>query len=219
MPSAFATRATAHAQQLQRHADQVVEVHALVGREPLFVARHDGGGDALVVVLGLRQRLRRVQAGTLPGADGPLPGAGRGRVGAAAGVLEDASDVVGVEDGELGLQAQHAAVLPHHAHAQGVKGADQDVLGLPAHQRLGPLAHFGGGFVGEGDGGDALGFQAGLDQARDLVGDHPGLAGSGAGEHQAGPMQVIDGFLLGEVQAGHRGRRGGESGARGDSAT
>jgi hypothetical protein len=101
--------------------------------------------------------LRGVQAGVLPGADGPLELARGGGVGGAAGVLQDAGDVVGVEDGELRLQPQHRAVLPHHAHAQRVEGADQHVLGLAAHQRLGALAHFGGGLVGEGDGRDALG--------------------------------------------------------------
>jgi hypothetical protein len=49
---------------------------------------------------------------------------------------------------------------------------------------------------------------AGLDQARDLVRDDPRLARAGAGQHQAGPAQVVDGVLLGEVQAvGHAQRR------------
>jgi hypothetical protein len=58
---------------------------------------------------------------------------------------------------ELRFEAQHRAVLAQHAHAQRVKGADQHLFGRLAHQPLGALAHFGGGLVGEGDGGDALG--------------------------------------------------------------
>jgi hypothetical protein len=192
------------AQQLQRQADQVVEVHALVGGQPLLVAGHDARGHLLVVVLRLGFRLRRVKPGVLPQADGPLPLPRRGRVGGAAGVLEQAGHVVAVQDRELRLQAQGRAVLAQHPHAQGVEGTDQHALCLAADQALGPLAHFGRGLVSEGDGGDALGFQPGLDQAADLVRDDPGLAGPGAGQHQAGPLHVIDSFLLGEVEAcGH----------------
>jgi hypothetical protein len=37
-------------------------------------------------------------------------------------------------------------------------------LAPAADQALGALAHFGGGLVGEGDGGNALGLHPGLDQ-------------------------------------------------------
>ena len=65
------------------------------------------------------------------------------------------------------------------------------------------------------DGGDALRFQAGLDQPRDLVGDHARLARTGARQHQARTMHVVDGFLLGGIQAGHR---KGEAGTAGDDS-
>ena len=51
-------------------------------------------------------------------------------------------DVVGIQDAELGLEAQHmAAVLAHHAHAQRVEGADQHILArlpirCPARSRI-----------------------------------------------------------------------------------
>jgi polar amino acid transport system substrate-binding protein len=58
----------------------------------------------------------------------------------------------------------------------------------------------------------------GLDQAANLVGDDAGFARAGPGQHQAGAVQVIDGFLLGQVQAGGGigrggGHEGGESGS------
>jgi hypothetical protein len=192
-------------QELERHADQVVEIHALVGGEPLFVAAHDARRDALVVVGGLGLGLRGVQPHVLPLADGPLPDArGRG-VGGAAGVLEDLRHVVAVEDAEGWFQTQHGAVFAHHAHAQRMEGAYHHVLRIAPDQPLGTFAHLGRGLVGEGDGGDALGFQAGLDQARDLVRDDARLARTRAGKHEAGTVHVVDGFLLREVETGGHG--------------
>jgi hypothetical protein len=174
-------------QQLERQADQVVEIHALVGGQAFLVTRHDARGDAFVVVRRLGLGLGRVQAHVLPAADGPLPLARGGRVGAAAAVLQDAGHVVAVQDRELGLEAQHGAVLAHHAHAQRVKGADHHLAGAAADQPLGALAHLGGRLVGEGDRRDALGLHAGLDQPRDLVRDDPRLARAGPASTRQGP--------------------------------
>jgi hypothetical protein len=93
-------------QQLQRQADQVVEVHRLVGLQALLYQPHHARGDALVVVGGARRRRVGVQALVLPQADGPLPAPRQRVVGAAAGVADHAQHVVAVEDGELLLQAR-----------------------------------------------------------------------------------------------------------------
>ena len=164
-------------QQLQRQADQVVEVHRRIGREPLLVELHHPGGDALVVVLRGGLGLLAAQAVVLPQADGPLPAPRHRRVGGAAGVLQHAQHVVGVQDRELRLQAEHLAVLAQHAHAQAVEGGDHQILRRPrAHQRARPLAHFLRRLVGEGDRADLLRGEAGLQQPGDLVRDHPRLA-------------------------------------------
>ena len=190
------------AQQFQRQRDQVVEVHALVGRQSFLVARHHERDHAFSLVLGLGQRLLGVQAGALPAADGPLPLA-RGRcVGAAAAVLQNAGDVVGVEDRELALEPERLAVLAQQPHPERVEGADQHVLGGLADQLARALAHLGRRLVGEGDGRDPIRRQPGLDQASDLVRDHPRLARAGTGQHQAGAAEVIDGIELGDVQTG-----------------
>ena len=200
------------AQEAQRHADQVVKVHALVGRQALFIARHQRGDDAFVVVRRLGQRLLRGQAHVLPLADHPLPLARRGHVGGAArGFLQDARYVVSIQDAELGLEAQHMAVLAHHAHAQRVKGADQHILGAFANQVPGALAHFGRGLVREGDGRDAPGVHAFLDHVGDLHGDHPRLAGASPCQDKAGPVGVVNGLELGKIETG---RHGGEETGR-----
>ena len=49
-----------------------------------------------------------------------------------------------------------------------------------------------GGLVGEGDGHDAPGFDAVfLDEIGDAVGEHAGLAGARAGQHEHRPRVVV----------------------------
>ena len=187
-------------QQFQGHANEVVKVHALVGAQPLFVAGHDFGDDAFVVVFGQRQRLGGVEAHVLPQADGPLPLACGGNVGRAARVFQDACHITAVHDAELGFEAHHAAVLAQHAHAQGVKGANQHIVGGFANQTFGTLAHFGGGFVGKGDGGNPLGLKPCLNKAANLVRDDTCLSRARPRQHQTRTVQEIDGFLLREIQ-------------------
>ncbi len=195
-------------QQLQRKADQVVEVDGAVGGEALFVELHHACGHLLVGILGRRGRHVARDARVLPQADGPLPLARELVVGGAAGVLEHAHHVVRVEDGELRLQAQLGAVLAQHAHAQRVERADRQVLrGLGADELLGALAHFLRRLVGERDGRDVLRRQAVLQQPHDLVRDHARLARTRAGQHQARAVEVVHRLHLGVVQPGRGGGR------------
>ena len=170
-------------QQLQGHANQVVKVHALVGRQPLLVEGHDARDHASIVVRRLGGSLLGVQPHVFPEADGPLPLAGCGRVGGAAAIFEDAGDIVGIHDAELRLETQDSAVFAHDAHTQRMEGANQHILGGAANELFGPLAHLGGRLVGEGDGGNALGLQSCFDQAADLVGDDPRFARARSGQH------------------------------------
>jgi hypothetical protein len=74
----------------------------------------------------------------------------------------------------------------------------------------GPLPHFTGGFVGEGDGKDGLGRHAPFsDQVGDLRRDDPGLSGAGSGEDEERRTLVEDGLELFRVEAGEIGRRRG----------
>ena len=49
-------------------------------------------------------------------------------------------------------------------------------------------------------------FGTDLDQALDLVRDHPRLARAGTGQHQTGAGDVVHGVELGKVQTGRHGR-------------
>ena len=81
-----------------------------------------------------------------------------------------------------------------------MKSADHHLLGVPPHQLFGTFAHFSRGFVGEGDGGDALGLQPQLNQVTNLVGDDAGLARTRTGQHKTRPLHMVDRFELGEIQ-------------------
>ena len=143
-------------QELQRQTNQVVKIDALIRAQSLFVAAHDARGHPLVVILGCKLRLGARQACIFPSADGPLPLACGVGIGGAAAVFQDAHHIVGIQNTELRFQAQHMAILSHDAHTQGMKGANHDLLRAFANELARTFAHFTGGFVGEGDGRNAL---------------------------------------------------------------
>ncbi len=171
------------------------------GAQSLFVTRHHFGNDAFVVVFGLCQRHLGVQTLVFPRADGPLPLPRGGNINRAADVFQYAGDVVGVQDRKLRLQTQRNAILPQHAYTQRVKCAYHHLFGGFANQLLGTFAHFGGGFVGESNGGNVFGRNAALNQAPNFVRDHACFARASPRQHQARPMHVIHCLLLGNVQS------------------
>jgi hypothetical protein len=55
-------------------------------------------------------------------------------------------------------------------------------------QLVDALAHFAGGFIGEGDGEDGVGSDVFLlDEPGDAMGDDASFTGAGAGEDEQGP--------------------------------
>ncbi len=189
------------AQQLERQADEVVKVDALVSAQALFIVRHDAGGDALGVIGGRCVCAVGIKPLIFPQADGPLPLPHGCCIGAGADVFQDAGDVVAVQNREVGFEAQRLSVLAQHAHTERVESANQHLPGDLADQALGAFTHLAGSLVGESDCGNAVRFQAGLNQASNLVRDDARLARTGAGQHQAGAVHEVDSFLLGQVQA------------------
>ncbi len=201
-------------EQLGRQPDQVVEVDRLVRRQRGDVVAVDQRGLVLVGVGGLGDRGLGIDHAVLPQRDRALHAADQLLVSGGQLLLDQAEAVIGVHDRELRLQAQVLGLGSQDLHAQRVEGADgqlaqRDALAVPGlalHQLGDPLLHFLGGLVGEGHRGDVAGLEAlVLDQMRNLLRDHPGLARTRASEHQAGAVQIADGFGLGGVQSvGHR---------------
>ena len=90
-----------------------------------------------------------------------------------------------------------------HAGAQRVEGAEPQPLGGAAEHGGDALAHLAGGLVGEGDGQHLAGKgAAGQQDMGEAGGQHAGLAGAGAGQHQQRAVHGLDGFALLGVQAG-----------------
>jgi hypothetical protein len=197
-------------EELDRLQDQIVEVHRVVRLERALVVGVDDGGGLLLGIAGVFQGLGRQDQVILPGADHVLDlvDAVVARILLLHDVHHQRLDVGLVENREAGLVAQLAVLLADDVQAQVVKGGDRQAAALAgAQQGADALLHLAGGLVGEGHGDDVLGADAAiLDQMGDLAGDHAGLAGTGAGEHQERAADVVHGLLLPGVETGHEGR-------------
>ena len=102
------------------------------------------------------------------------------------------------------------------ADAGAVEGGDPHGVGARADQLLDALLHLARGLVREGDREDLAGVDmARAEQMRDAVGQHPGLAGTGAGDDQQRAAGVHHGGLLLVVEPLQERRRidGGAGGA------
>ncbi len=204
-------------EQLGRQADQVVEIHRLVGVQRGHVVAVDQRGLVIVGIVGLGDGGLGIDHAVLPQRDGALHAADQLLVGGGKLLLHHAKAIVGVHDRETRLQPHVLRLGPQDLHAQRVERADRDLLdgdalalarGLALHQLGDALLHLLGGLVGKGHRGDVLGLEAlVLDQVSDLLCDHPGLARAGAGEYQAGAVEVANGFGLGRVESVGHARR------------
>ena len=95
-----------------------------------------------------------------------------------------------VVDRERRGEAELLRLAAQDPHAGAVEGQTHIALARGADQLLDALLHLARGLVGEGDREDLAGVHAaGRQQVGDAVGEHPGLAGAGAGhdEQRASP--------------------------------
>jgi hypothetical protein len=184
---------------------QVAEVEGVgLGQQPLI------GGVDLGRLLGVQvprllRRGRRQTPLVLPLVDAPAQAPGLVGLGVEAvpaqGLLHQGQGIGLVVDHETPGQPQVARVPTQDAHAGGVEGAHPEVVHLGAEQLPDALAHLLGGLVREGHGQDRLGRDpAHADQVGNAVGEDPGLAASGAGQHQERALGRLDGSALFGVQ-------------------
>jgi hypothetical protein len=129
-------------------------------------------------------------------------------------VRDERVAVVAVHDRKAVLQPDAGRFLAQDLYPQRVERRHRQLLGLPGLlEQLGDaFLHFQRRLVGERERGDrARVVAAVLDHVGDLLRDHARLARAGAGQHEAGAVQVKHGFALRTVQAeirggGHGGR-------------
>ena len=129
-------------------------------------------------------------------------------------LLDQPDLVVDVEDGEVALQPDQLGVAAQDLHADRVEGAEpRHALDHLADHRADALLHLARRLVGEGDGEDfGRPRAAEAEDVRDARGQHPGLAGAGAGQHQHRAVQRLDrlpllGVEVGEIAMRRRARR------------
>jgi hypothetical protein len=146
-------------QQLQRQADQVVEVHRLVGRQALLVQLHHPRGHLLVVVLGGGFGLALAWPMVLPQADGPLPAAGQlgSVVPPASRIRLVTSSLSRMENCGFRPSRAPSSRSSRTPREWKVEHTTRCLAAFEAHQRLGALAHLLRGLVGEGDRADLAG--------------------------------------------------------------
>ena len=111
--------------------------------------------------------------------------------------------VVGVQDGEVGGQADQLRVPAQHPRAQRVEGAEPEALDGGSEDGADAFAHLARGLVGEGDRQDLTGEGAsGQQDMGEAGGQHACFAGAGAGQHQQRPVNGFHRRALFGVQAG-----------------
>ena len=121
---------------------------------------------------------------------------------------------------KLGLEADQFGVAAQDLHADGMEGADpRHALDRLADHLPDALFHFARRLVGEGDGENFRGPRAAeAEDMGDAGGEHPCLAGAGAGKHQHRPVERLHGFALLGIEPGKIGGAS-RAGARRDAAT
>ncbi len=112
-------------------------------------------------------------------------------------VFEARRGVVLVIDGERGGEAQVVVEGPQEFHEDGMEGSGGDMSCFFTTEGNDSGFHLAGGLVGEGEGEDVFRGCALGEKEGDAAGEHPGLAGSGAGHYKRRAVGVEHrGFLL-----------------------
>ena len=119
-------------------------------------------------------------------------------------ILDQGLAVLAVENGKSRLQSQGLALLAQNPQPKLVESADSESFGgLGRDQLADPLAHLPGCLVGKRHRGDIASADAAvLDQVGDLAGDHTGLAGAGAGQHQQRAVDIRHRLGLPGIESG-----------------
>ena len=187
------------------HDDEIVEIQGVIGGHLTLVTLVEQGHLLLFAILRPFERHAGQHQIVLPVGDGR----GEARefllvpLQLQLGQLLKQGHLVGIiKQGEVGLEAQELVFALDDLEPQRVEGGDHQAAQQLAIQSLGhPLLHLFGRLVGEGDGADIGGLVAALlDEVGDLGGDDPGLARTGARQHQTGTGNEFDRLQLSRIQ-------------------
>ncbi len=137
-------------------------------------------------------------------------------------LFEQPDLVVDVENGEVAFQPDQLGMAAQDLHADGMEGAEPwHALDHLADDLADAVLHLARRLVGEGDGEDlARPGAAEAEDVGDAHGEHAGLAGAGAGQHQHRTVERLHRLALLGIEPGEIGRAAARrgAGARGDAA-
>ena len=195
------------AQDVQRFQQQIAEIRRVQRPQAILILAIEqlalAEGISLAFAVG---NIVGAQAPVLPAIDHRRQGAGRPALFVHAfgrdQLLHQAQLVVGIQDGEVGFQARQFGMAAQHPGADGMESAQPlHPFHHAADQGADALLHLAGGLVGEGDGQDLPrpGAPCGQDM-RQPRGQHAGLAGARARQHQHRAVHGFHGQALLRVQ-------------------
>ncbi len=135
-------------------------------------------------------------------------------------LLQQPDLIVGVENGEIGLEPDQLGMAAQDFHADRMESAEPGhALDHVAYDLADAVLHLARRLVGEGDGEDFAGpGAAGGENVGDAHREHAGLAGAGAGQHQNRAVERLDGLALLGIEPGEIGRARPGLRTRGDTA-
>ena len=182
-------------EQLPGEADHVVEIDTARIAQQVLVVVVDLGDLTRPEIVGRTLVFRRTEQLVFGAADAAQNRLWfevvLGNPGEARGLFDQRKLIRAVEDGEVRPQVDLFAIGPQEAQGEPVEGAHKGRQRVQAKQHLHPLAHFRGGLVGEGQGGDAVrGDAFFLHQPGDAVGDRAGFARAGPGQDELGLLAM-----------------------------
>ena len=182
-------------------------------------------GAAMVIMARIRGRhLVRRQGAVLPVVDERGEHAGGPTlvidIGGGNQLFQQADLIVGIKDGEVGLEADKFRVAAQQLDADCVEGAKpRHAFDRLAEHLADPVPHLARCLVGEGHGENFVRTRgAGIQQMHDPGRKRTGFAGARPGQHQHGPVEGLHRLALRRVQPveiGCRPRSHGAGGERG----
>ena len=186
-------------QQLQRQADEIIEIHGVEGRQTLLIVGIDLRNLCFARALAALGCLIRSEPLVL-GPGYQILQCPQRIVLDALGceILDQTLAVIGIQHGKPTAQASTRMLGLQKTQTQRVERAHRQSFRIrPFQQFAHTLAHLARRLVGEGDRGNFRSRQVlALDQVGNFFCDDAGLAGTGTGQHEQRAVTVLDGCAL-----------------------
>ena len=196
--------------------EKVVEVDGVVLAELVLVGAEDVRYPFARWIFRTKKKVLRIDHVIFSPGDAALHSARGELLGIEAHALHDLLDqrrlIVLVKNCEgaseaLAVNSERLDVAAKDAHAKGMEGCDERFCERRVTEQLiDAFGHFGGGFIGEGDGEDGIGRDVFLlDEPGDAMGDNAGFAGAGSCEDEQGALGGFDSGALFGIEIGEKG--------------